>query len=185
MKETETRGLMNKQTMLVVLVVLCGTGVLAYGQPGAGKPYDARDPFICKSKKDPAKGAPSPGQVKDYIQCANEGITAGLLLVENVQVEIGKSRPYSSGSDSGGGEIDPAQPVYPVRGTWDYYTCWIPHPGSTVYPVYSGDKGKNCNVNKAAAFAGACYKTSFGDWSCRVRPADFSATVTANVPPPK
>ena len=54
-----------------------------------------------------------------------------------------------------------------------------------MYPVYSGDKGKNCNVTKAAAIAGACYKTSFGDWSCRVSATNFSATVTANVPPPK
>jgi len=158
---------MKTQTMLALLVVFGGTGVLAYGQAGAGKPYDARDPFVCKSKKDPAKGAPSPSQVKDYIRCTNEKITAGLLLYENVQVEIGKSRPYSSGADSGAGEIDPSQPVYPVRGTYDAYNCWI--------PKYNGTTGKNCNVQKAAPFAGACYKTTFGDWSCRVRVPTFPA----------
>jgi hypothetical protein len=170
---------MKEQTMLVLLAVFGGMGSLAYGQAGAGKAYDARDPSVCKSKKDPAKGAPSPIQVRDYIRCTNEKILGqGLFLYENVQPEIGKSRPYSSGADSGAGEIDSAQPVYPVRGTYDAYLCWI--------PTYDGTSGKNCNVQKAAHFEGACYRTTFGDWSCRVRSTlEDLGQKTSGVPPPK
>ena len=170
---------MKSQTMLALLVVLAGAGVLAQGQTGIGKTYHSRDPFVCKSMKEPARGAPSPSQARDYIRCANEKIWgSGLLLYENVQVEVGKSRPYSAGADSGAGEIDPSQPVYPVRGTWDSYTCWE--------PTHNGTIGKNCNSQKAAPIAGACYRTTFGDWSCRVRNTSFSQTgMASGVPPPQ
>lgn len=99
---------MKAQTILTLLEVLGGTGVLAHGQSGIGKTYHARDPSVCKSMNEPARGAPSASQARDYIRCANEKIMgSGLLLYENVQVEVGKSRPYSAGADSGAGEIDP------------------------------------------------------------------------------
>jgi hypothetical protein len=170
---------LKAQILVTLLVVLGGAGVPAQGQTGIGKTYHSRDPFVCKSMKDPARGAPSPSQARDYIRCANEKIMgSGLLLYENVQVEVGKSRPFSAGTDSGAGEIDPSQPVYPVRGTWDSYTCWE--------PTHNGTIGKNCNSQKAAPIAGACYRTSFGDWSCRVRNTSWDTTDTkAGVPPPQ
>ena len=49
----------------------------AQAQPGSGKPYETRDPFTCKSKKDPAKGAPSSTQLKNYVLCTNEKVAGG------------------------------------------------------------------------------------------------------------
>ena len=46
---------MKIQKTVAVLAILGGTGVLAFGQTGLGKHYDTRDPFVCKSKKEPAK----------------------------------------------------------------------------------------------------------------------------------
>jgi len=90
----------------------------ALGQTGEGKKYDTRDPFVCKSKKDPASGAPSASQVKDYVRCnaiSGEGIAGGYIgLYENMQMEVGKSRPFSGWADAGSRGIDNAMPVYPV-----------------------------------------------------------------------
>ena len=137
---------------------------VAHGQAGVGKEYGSRDPFVCKPQMEPAKGAPSPSQLKEYVRCQIETQVYGGfrgILMENVQVEVGKSRPYSAFTDSGAGDIDNSQPVYPIRGSADYYQCYVPGHTPTVAIV----KG-SCQVLKAEAFAGVCYKTTFGNWSC-------------------
>jgi hypothetical protein len=171
---------MKTQKMLVSFVILGATGVVAYGQPGAGKAYDTRDPFSCKSKKEPAKGAPSGGQLKDLVLCSNERAAGGYIgLFQNLQVDIGKSRPYSAWSDSGNSNIDNSQPVYPIRGTAEFYSCRPP--GSMGFPA-----GKNCQVKKDFTFQGTCFKTTFNDWSCPIQgTSDGLANVQSNTPPPK
>jgi hypothetical protein len=170
---------MKTQTWLA-LVILGGAGMLAYGQPGAGKPYDTRDPFACKSKKEPAKGAPSASQVKDYVLCTNEKIAGGYIgLFQNLQVEIGTSRPYSAWSDSGNSSIDNFQPVFPIRGSAEFYSCRPP--GSMGSPA-----GQNCQMTKGFTFKGTCFKTTFGDWSCPIQGTSPPfAGVQNNIPPPK
>jgi hypothetical protein len=171
---------MTTPTMLTSLTMLGLTAALAYGQPGAGKEYATRDPFSCKSKKEPAKGAPSASQLTDLVKCSNERAAGGYIgLFENVQVEIGKSRPYSSWSDSGNSNIDNSQPVYPIRGTAQFYSCRPP--GSMGFPA-----GKNCQVKKDFTFQGTCFKTTFNDWSCPIQgTSDGLVGVQANMPPPK
>ena len=171
---------MKTRTMLILLVILSGTSVFAHAQAGGGKAYDSRDPFVCKSTKDPAHGGPSSGQVNDYVRCTNESISGGYIaLFENVQGEAGKSRPYSAWYDSGNGDIDNSEPVYPIRGTYDLYSCRPP--GSMGFPA-----GNNCNVKKGVSFEGTCYKTTFGDWKCPVKTmGDPLSGWTYSVPPPK
>jgi hypothetical protein len=139
------------KNMLLTIFVLLGALTLAYGQAGAGKKYDTRDPFVCKSTKEPAKGAPSPSQVKDYVACnkvSGESIAGGYIgLYENGQFQIGQSRAFSAWSDAGRIDIDNPQPVHPIRGTVDSYSCRPP--GAMGFPA-----GTNCNVRKAAAFSG-------------------------------
>src|SRR5580692_11007538 len=111
---------MRIQNTLALLAMLAATAALADNHTGDGKLYDTRDPGVCKSTKEPAKGAPAANQLKEYVQCANERIAGGYIsLFQNLQVEIGKSRPYSAWSDSGNTAIDNFQPVYPIRGTMD------------------------------------------------------------------
>ncbi len=171
---------MKTQTILISLVTACVTCALAQNHPGDGKQYDTRDPAVCRSTKEPAKGAPSGNQLKEYVQCANERIAGGYIsLMQNLQIEIGKSRPYSAWSDSGHTNIDNSEPVYPIRGTYDLYSCRPP--GSNGFPA-----GQNCNVRKATEFKGTCYKTTFSDWSCPVQGiGDGFVGITNNVAPPK
>lgn len=171
---------MKTQMALALFATLAVMGVHSFGQTGGGKPYETRDPFVCKSKKDPAKGAPSGSHLKEYVLCTNERIGGGYIgLLQNLQVEIGKSRPYSAWSDSGNTSIDNSQPVYPIRGSYDLYSCRPP--GSMGFPA-----GRNCNVRKSTEFTGICFKTTFSDWSCPVRSVgDGLAGITYSVPPPK
>jgi len=195
--------------LLIALLLAVGLP-LANAQQGSGKPYGARDPHTCDSKKAPANGAISVAQAIQYFNCDMEALdgVGHLSQVADVKIEIGKGHAFNiyldshpgidvsqpvydirgsftsgycsviDGSLSLTGEIDPSRPVYPVRGTYDAYTCWN--------PTYDGTTGKNCNVRKATPFEGACYRTTFGDWSCRVRGTSFDLNgVTANVPPPK
>jgi hypothetical protein len=171
---------MKVPSLSAVLALMCGAGILAHGQVGAGKPYDTRDPLVCKSLKEPVRGAPSASQLRDYVQCSNERAAGGYIgLFQNLNVEIGKSRPYSAWSDSGNTDIDNSQPVFPIRGSYDFYSCRPP--GSMGFPA-----GKNCNVRKASTFAGICYKTTFSDWKCPVQgTSDGLVGVQPNMPPPK
>jgi hypothetical protein len=171
---------MKIQKTVAALAILGGTGVLAFGQTGLGKHYDTRDPFVCKSKKEPAKGAPSASQAKDLVLCTNEKAAGGYIgLFQNMQVEIGTSRPYSAWSDSGNSSIDNSQPVYPIRGSAEFYSCRPP--GSMGSPA-----GQNCQVTKGYTFKGTCFKTTFGDWSCPIQgTSEPFAGIQSNMPPPK
>jgi hypothetical protein len=147
-----------------MIFVLSGTLTLAHAQEGSGKQYDTRDPFVCASTKAPATGAPSLAQISNYVRCnaiSGEKIAGGYIsLFENAKFEIGKSRPFSSWDNGGDIAIDNAEPVYPIRGSFDLYSCRPP--GSMGYPA-----GRNCHLTKATAFTGDCFKTTFGDWSCQ------------------
>ena len=146
-----------RRTILAVLSFAGAIG-LAYGQTGVGKQYDTRDPVVCKSTKEPVKGGPSPSQAKEYVRC-NAEKTGGccIWLMENVQIEVGKSRPFSGYTDVGNEDIDNSQPVYPIRGTADSYHCQPPGAAGGGVPA----KGKNCTVTKAAPIAGNLLQNNF------------------------
>jgi hypothetical protein len=171
------------KSMLMTIVVLLGSLTMAYGQAGSGKKFDTRDPVVCKSTKEPSRGAPSLSQVKEYVSCnkvSGEAISGGYIsLYENGDFQIGTSRAFNAWTDAGKIDIDNSQPVYPIRGTVDSYSCRPP--GTMGFPA-----GSNCNVRKAASFSGVCFKTTFGDWSCQGKlMGDPLTGVTHNVPPPK
>ena len=145
----------------VIVLAIAATLGSAHGQAGAGAKYGSRDPFVCKSRKEPVKGAPSPAQIKDYMKCTNENVVGimgpKLYLLENVQVQVGKGRAYLA-SDFNFPNIDNTEPLYPIRGSFDWYVCHINEVG---FPP-----GRNCNIYKEPSATGYCFKTSFGDWSC-------------------
>ncbi len=166
-----------------MIFAISGLFTQAHAAPGGGKEYDTRDPFVCASTKAPEKGAPSVAQVSDYVRCnqiSGEKIAGGYIsLFENARFEIGKGNPYSSWSDGGSIAIDNSQPVYPIRGSFDLYSCRPP--GSMGFPA-----GKNCNLRKATDFTGTCFKTTFGDWSCQGHTTgDGLVGVQTEIAPPK
>jgi hypothetical protein len=173
------------RTLLGVMLVFAGALAPAYGQTGVGAKYGSRDPFVCKSKKDPAKGTPSPSQIKDYVRCdvqLGEGVHIpgnNLYLLDNVQVEIGKGRPYQV-SDMNLRDIDSSQPVYPIRGSYDKYQCGV------VSADIHYQRGKNCRIYRHPHATGICYKTTFADWDCMMIDESVSwRDYQEDVPPPK
>lgn len=166
-----------------MIFVVSGALTPAHAEAAGGKQYDTRDPFSCASTKAPAKGAPSPAQVSDYVRCnaiSGEKIAGGYIsLFENAKFEIGKGKPFSSWDNGGDIAIDNSEPVYPIRGSFDLYSCRPP--GSMGYPA-----GRNCHLRKATAFTGNCFKTTFGDWSCQGNTTgDGLAGVQEEIAPPK
>lgn len=169
--------------LVFALFVMFGVLQLAHAQAGVGAKYGARDPVTCKSKQEPAKGAPTPEQVKRYVRCGMEGESGVappyLTLLDNVQVEIGKARPFNPKGDFLMTDADADSPVYPIRGSYDSYICRVLDPPFSIY-------GKNCSVFDLPRATGSCYRTTFGDWNCSM--IDASAPVSAkrdNVAPPK
>jgi hypothetical protein len=159
---------MKTQTMSALLVVLSCTGAWAQSHPGA--PYGARDPAVCGSRKAPAKGAPTIDQAKAYFFCDSELAVPGtfggngghLYLVSDVKLDVASSsRPFNILTDSTSA-IDPAQPVYNIRGSYAKYQCMTPGSGGGgTYPF-----GKNCNRYDIPKATGMCYKDTFADWHC-------------------
>ena len=155
---------MKRFPCVVLVATLAAATVLA--ESGDGKRFGARDPRTCSSKKDPVHGAPTAAQVKQNFICENEKLTrsgsAGdlLYLVSDVNVEIGKGRPFNPLTDSFQ-NIDPSQMVYPIRGGYVSWQC-------AVVGTINGAAGKNCSRNDAPQVAGSCYKDAFGDWHCNM-----------------
>lgn len=101
-----------------------------------------------------------------------------LYLLENIQVEAGKSRPFLE-TDRNFTDIDNTEPIYPIRGSYDWYVCHINEVG---FPP-----GKNCTLYKEPSCTGFCYKTTFGDWNCTMtdRAAIARGPEKLPVAPPK
>jgi len=171
---------MRTSIAIIAFALFCGS--LAYGQAGIGATYGSREPVTCQSKKEPARGAPSPQQAAMYWRCEKEGTRSGsdinLYLYENVKLDVGKGRPFQA-SDQFSNDVDPSQLIYPVRGTMDMYQCADPKRSTPPSP------GHNCSFTAGNPLTGACYKTAFGDWRCDLGyDYDWHKTVR-NVPGPR
>jgi hypothetical protein len=178
---------MKTQTIQVLLVALSGTGVWAQSHPGA--PYGARDPAVCKSTKDPVNGAPTVEQAKAYVLCGVSGEKeAGgyLYLISELKIEVAaSSRPYNSWTDSTP-DIDPHQPVYNIRGSYVSYQCTHPSQGGG----FGLPAGQNCirydaGSNAPLRATGFCYKDSFADWHCKIKPIDVERPMKTGQPAPR
>jgi hypothetical protein len=156
----------------VLLMVFSGAVLWAQSQPGAeqqgsGKPFGARDPRTCPSRK----AAPSAAQARLYFICDEELVAnptqpgGQLQLVTDVKVEVGTGRPFNYQSDSFGWAtnlgIDPSQTVYPIRGSFTTWICL-----KLGYAGAFGSPGQNCTKAPQPAGKGICFKTAFGEWHC-------------------
>jgi hypothetical protein len=152
----------NRILLFAALIVFVGLP-LAYAQKDSGKPYGARDPHTCASRKDPAKGALSAAQALQYLSCDMEGIDGfgHLAQVADVKVEVAKGRPFNINTDSTP-DIDVSELVYNIRGGLTTGYCSIIDNTVTV-------AGKNCLISDQPNAVGICYKSNFGDWHCSMR----------------
>ena len=171
---------MNSSAILTLLLTAGATG--AFAQNGIGAKFGARDPRTCKSKKEPAKGAPTADQLKEYFICEAEkadgysGTAQLLYLVTNVTLEVAKGRPFNMRTDSWP-DIDPSQMVYPVRGSFTWWQC-------SVLGSIGGDPGKNCTKTEQPHASGMCFKTTFSDWHCPMSDIYNNGTTMERFPPP-
>src|SRR5258706_12797123 len=153
------------RALLIAAAITAMPGVCAT-QPGAGANYGARDPEACKSRKDPAKGAPTAEQARHYFACDSEREVAGavprasrLYLVSDVVLEVAPvSRPFNIRTDTQT-DIDPRQPVYNIRGSYAEYQCLHPESNGTG----TNHKGRNGNRWANATASGVCYVGPLAD----------------------
>jgi hypothetical protein len=87
----------------------------------------------------------------------------GVGLVQDVKIEMGKARPFVYSSDAGLSGIDLNAQVIPLRGSYTAYLC---NTISNMAPV-----GHSCIKSPVPMAVGACWKTSFGDYKCKLQGA--------------
>ena len=136
------------------------------GQSGAGisgpltmlPQYGSRAPRTCAKVTSP----PSAAQAAVLVQCTMEADTAfGVGLEQDVKPEIGKPRKFVYAIDAGMPGIDLDAQIYPLQGSYTAYLC------RTINNM--SPAGANCIKTVFSTAVGACYKTSFGDWRCRMQ----------------
>ena len=158
---------------LTVSIALGVLGLAAFCSAGAAQAADfgTRAPRVC----DPVTSVPSVDQAVALVQChtENQG-SRDLILLEKVKVQIGAPRSYMGDTDSGLPDIDPATPVYPIRGSFVRYHC---------DPVTPDDQGTSCFTVDQPAASGACWQTSFGNWDCLMADNNH-VDLVAHQPPP-
>lgn len=142
------------------------------GPPVINAALGARMPRKCN----PVKHVPNEAEAAALAQCAIEnGGDAGafnpmIYLWQNLQVQIGGSRPYAYNSDSHSVSIDTTSEVYPIRVTGDQLSC-------TGQPT--------CATRHADKAEGTCYKTTFGDWQCYFSQVFGVTQSSVELPAPK
>ncbi len=142
-----------------------------------GAPYQSRDPATCSNRSAPVSGPMTALIARAYVACSREGIREDhVYLVGGMDLEVGRSRPFQL-SDQNNSDVDPKQPVYPIRGRLlIYYCARVSDDGSNA--------GKNCDIINIPAATGECYKTTFGDWTCDMSNKDYT-TIRQDMPAPK
>jgi hypothetical protein len=120
--------------------------------------YGSRAPRTCAKVTSP----PSVALAAVLVQCSMEADTDfGVGLVQDVKIEIGKPRPFVYNTDAGLPGIDLNAQVYPLQGDYTAYLC------RTINNM--SPAGANCGKTVMTSANGWCYKTSFGDYKCRMQ----------------
>jgi hypothetical protein len=121
--------------------------------------YGSRAPRTCAAVTSP----PSAAQATVMVQCTMDGDSAtGLGLIQDVKLEMGSSRPFVYWTDAGLDGIDLNAKVYDLRGSYTGYFC-------TLVSASLNGPGQNCMKSAVPTAKGWCWKTSFGDWKCKMQ----------------
>ena len=120
--------------------------------------YQARAPRTCSSVTSP----PNASQATVMVQCSMDALTdTGLGLIQDVKLQIGKPRPFAMWTDGGLLNVDATATVYPLQGSYTGYFCRLI---SNMAPA-----GQSCLRSAVPAAQGWCWKTSFGEYKCKMQ----------------
>lgn len=120
--------------------------------------YQARAPRKCS----PVTSPPSAATAAILVQCTMESLgDTGLGLVQDVTLQVGKSRKFDNWGDLGLINIDSTAMVYPLQGNYNSYFCRLI---SNMAPA-----GNSCIKTVVTGAQGWCWKTSFGDYRCKMQ----------------
>jgi hypothetical protein len=160
----------NLSFCLVAFTLLAALGCNSAGGQGSGSgssisgpltmlaDYQARAPRTCATVTSP----PSAAQAVVMVQCSMDGLSdTGLGLVQDVKLQIGKARPFVYWTDAGLAGIDLTATVYPLQGSYTGYFCSLI---SNMAPA-----GQSCIKSAVPVAQGWCWKTSFGDYKCKLQ----------------
>jgi len=135
-----------------------GSGAALSGPLTILPDYQARAPRTCS----PVTSPPNLSQATVMVQCSMDALTdTGLGLIQDVKIQIGKPRPFAEWTDAGLPGIDLTATVYPLQGSYTGYFCRIVN---NMAPA-----GQSCIKSVVPVAQGWCYKTSFGDYKCRMQ----------------
>jgi hypothetical protein len=120
--------------------------------------YKSRAPRTCAKVTSP----PSAAVAALLVQCTMDADSLmGVGLVQDVKPEVGRPRPFVYATDAEMPGIDLDAKVYPLQGSYSAYLC------KTI--TSQTPEGRNCTKMVYASSIGWCYKTSFGDYRCRMQ----------------
>ncbi|BCW90028.1 hypothetical protein sos41_31960 [Alphaproteobacteria bacterium SO-S41] len=131
-------------------------------EAASGAQWNARDPVTdCPEFRD----AEPPGNdgVVALFRCSREEITSGdeLWLVEDPVIQVGEGRPNGGYNEMMSmPNADTTKPVYPLTGSWTWFTCRD--------PKYTKDAALNCSRAEVTKAQGACWMTTDGVWRCNM-----------------
>jgi hypothetical protein len=147
-----------------------------------GADYGGRDPVTCPDRSAPRRGPITAALAARYVACQAEAISADgrLRLVDSLNVQVGRPRPFLITTDRRD-DIDPSQPVYPIRGSFIEYACIATRWNTGGHSMYAG---KNCSVTRSPEARGICWKTTFADWRCDLRDRVNELKVVRDSAPP-
>lgn len=138
--------------------------------PGDATAWGARNPGACPAIR--PKAAPSIAQVMMMVRCKHEIIVSDggeLWLMQNLNVQMGAPIAFAVAySTYVMEEADVRSRVYPLRGSFTWSICKTRHDAA----IY-GNPDLNCYETDVASAKGVCWKTSFGDWRCRLAGSAF------------
>lgn len=160
--------------------VMLAAGFASANAQSVGTPFGARDPQVCSDRSEPQSGAITPDIATRYFVCGTEKVSGDrLYLVGTVKLQVGKGRPFLYSTDGRQSDIDPDQPVYPIRGSYTSISC------SAESDILQ-NAGKNCMIYDLPNAVGICYRTLFADWHCNMYDIMNNTNVVQyGAPPPQ
>ena len=145
--------------------VLVGLGVvvmsgLAVAQ-GQGVAYGTRDVTACPQW---SGSTLTQAVAEKLFLCFDEKLAGSYIYLDTgLTMQMGAARKANPQMDTYT-DLDQNSLVYPIRGSFTRYQC------SKIYNIDAQhtNVGTNCSAYPQPQAQGICYRTTFGDWKCKM-----------------